>query len=254
MSLEFTLPIARGHVDRFSHNHKFGRNASVGTSFTPICNGGIYRTPQVSGATQLRVKAGNVNDTALGSGARQVTLVGLDTSGNEITETLATAGASASAPTSQSFLRLYRYWVSDSGTYATQSAGSHAADIVIENAAGTQDWATISATSFPRGQSQIGAVSIPTGYDAFIIEVELTIASNKSVDVMFFRRDNILDTAAGYDAMRVITEQDGLTGPHTYPLRIPLGPYHGPCDIGALARADSASAVSIDFDVLLIQL
>ena len=45
--------------------NKFGDNTAVGTSYVPITGNGIYRTPQVSGATTLRVKAGgDANDTA----------------------------------------------------------------------------------------------------------------------------------------------------------------------------------------------
>ena len=93
--------IASGRIPGLSVVHKFGR-ASVGTTYSPVTFGGVYNTPQVAGATTLRVKAGDANDTAAGTGAREVTLIGLDETGAEVTEAVATAGAAASATTTAS--------------------------------------------------------------------------------------------------------------------------------------------------------
>jgi hypothetical protein len=252
-STEWYVKVASGDIPGWSVVHKFGRNFNIGTTYSPVVNGGFYRTPQVGSATTLRVKAGNANDTAAGTGAREITLVGLNASGAEITETLATAGTSASANTSNSFIRLHRFWVSKSGTYATQTAGSHADDIVIENSAGTEDWATISATDFPRGQSQIAAYSIPSGKTGFINDIVISVDSNKSADISFFQRTLILETAAPYSGtMRVITEQTGITGQANIIVKTPINGFTGPCDIGFLSKVSSGTAdVSIDFEILL---
>ena len=151
--------------------HKFGHNNAVTTTFAPLCQGGIWRTPQPAAATQVRVKAGNANDTAAGSGARAVMIEGRNALGEIVTETLATAGASAGANSTNSYIRIHRAFVSASGTYATATAstGSQSADIVIENAAGTEDWLTIESSGLTAGQSEIGAYMIPKGFDGFII-------------------------------------------------------------------------------------
>ena len=49
--------------------------------------GNTSTTPLSGGATKLRVKSGG-NDAAAGSGARQVTIQGLDENLEEVTETL----------------------------------------------------------------------------------------------------------------------------------------------------------------------
>ena len=143
------LDVARGLVPGVSVIHKFGGNPAVGTSYVPLSIGGIYRTPQAASATALRIKSGgNANDDKDGSGAREITLIGLDENWNEVSEAVETNSAAASTATSTTFTRLYRAYVSASGTYASQSAGSHSANIVIEDSGGTEDWATISATGF----------------------------------------------------------------------------------------------------------
>lgn len=249
---DWYVDVADGSVDGWSVVHKFGA-ANVGTTYTPVCEGGFYRTPQVAGATTLRIKAGgDANDTAAGTGAREVTLEGLNATGAEIVETIATNGASASTATTNSFIRLHRLYVSASGTYATQSTGSHVGDIVVENSAGTEDWATITSTDFARGQSQIAVYSIPTGKKGFIKEVFMSIDTNKSVDVTFFQRENILETAAPYTPMRLITEAKGLSGPFSLPIQTPINGFDGPCDIGFMAKVSTGTAdLTVDFEILL---
>jgi len=234
--------------------HKFGRNTAVGTSFVPVAFGGIYPTPQVGSATQLRIKAGgDANDDAAGTGAREVTLIGLDANGNEITEAIATNGISASSATTNSFIRLYRAYVSASGTYATASAGSHAASITIENSAGGTDWATIDATDFPLGQTEIAVYSVPTGKKCFLMSAFVFADSTKTTNVVCFQREDILQTAAPYTAMREVFEITSGGGGSEYIPRGIVGPFDGPCDIGFLAKVNTGTAeVDIDFELLVV--
>lgn len=251
----FLLQVSRGQVYGHSHTTKFGSNSGVTTTYAPVSAGGVYRTPQVSGATQLRVKAGgNAADTAAGAGAREVTVYGLDATGAEISEALATAGASASAPTSQSFLRAFRVIVTAAGAYATAAAGSHVGDIVIEDAAGTQDWATIDASSgFPLGQSTIACYTVPLGYSAFVRSIGVTVNSTKACDFIFFQRRNILETAAPYSAMRVVEQLQGVSGGVTSDLWVPLE-FPALTDIGLMARVGSTTgSAEGNFDIVLVR-
>ena len=250
------LDIARGQSTGITTDKKFGRNAAVGTTYLPVALGGIYRTPQSGSATTLRVKAGNANDTAAGSGARQITLIGLDENFNEVTETLATAGTSASSPTTATFTRLFRCFVSQSGAYATSAAGSHAADIVIENSAGTEDWATIDSSNFPKGQSEIGAYTVKAGVTGYVKLRDLSIDSGKTVDLVFFSRANCDETAAPYTAMRAQSVVSGVSGGsiETFgSVDVPFGPFVGPTDIGFMARVNSGTAsVSVEFEIFSV--
>ena len=253
MPRDFYMEVAKGNIAGHSLVHKFGHNDAVGTTYVPIAQGGIYRTPQPAAATTLRVKAGNTNDTAAGSGAREVTVQGLDETGAVVTEALATAGLSASAATSATFIRFFRAWVSDSGTYATQTAGSHAAAIVIENSAGTQDWGTITATGFPVAQSEIGAYSVPAGFDAYLLSTIIFTDTAKTTNLIFFRRESILDAAAPYDGMRIVFDVTLEGGQTQYKPVSPQGPFTGPCDLGYMGKIDAGTAsVHVDFDLLLV--
>lgn len=252
MTYPGSLDIVRGIASGLRHNNKFGRNTAVGSVFVPVAVGGIYRTPQANAAVSLRIKAGgNANDTANGSGARSVTLIGLDASGNEISETIATAGASASLSTSQQFIRLYRGFVASSGTYATQVAPSHAGSIVIENAAGGEDWATIQDTDIGRAQTQVAVYSVPKNRQAYISGIKISSDADKKVNLVLFQRQNILQTAAPYAAMRLVEEFPQIAGLHVIKYDQPLGPFPELTDVGFLAKAISNTAdVAVSFEII----
>ena len=249
-STDYLIEVAKGNIAGASLINKFGANFSVGGNYAPVSIGGIYQTPQVAGAVTLRVKAGNANDTAAGTGAREITIQGLDATGALQTESVATAGTSASSNFAGTWTRVFRAWVSASGTYATSAAGSHTAAIVIESTA-PADWATIDATNFPKGQSQIAAYTVPLGFTAYLLDYVLTIDSGKSVDFILFKRENILETAAPYSAMRTVLQSRGLAAPLTRKFRDPIR-FEALTDIGFMAKGSGTPEVTADFNILLI--
>lgn len=263
LAKNFYHEVSDGGIANQSVVHKFGR-ANVGTTFAPLSFGGVYMTPQVGSETTLRIKAGgNAADDAAGVGAQEVTLIGLDNTGAEISESLATAGASASASTLSSFLRLYRWYVSGSGRYATVSPAllpSAVGNIVIENTAGTQDWSTMDSTDFHRGQSEIGCFTIPLGFHGHVETIHLFIDSRSTTDFLFLQRQNILQTAAPYSAMREVISGVGLVAETVLQPKTPLpGATPGSSrgfppltDLIFLAKvAASTGDVIVDFEVIL---
>jgi hypothetical protein len=238
----------------YSVVHKFGRSVTIGTSFAPLSIGNVYQTPQVAGATTLRVKAGNTNDTAAGSGAQAVKLYGIDETGALVEETLATAGTSASSTTSATFIRLFRAYVSAAGAYATPTAGGMAADIVIENGAGGTDWATISSADFDRGQSQIGCYTVPLGKTAYVqqIDVSVDIKAAKPVSLLLMQRRNILQTAAPYSTWRLVEEFDGIETEMHMTENVPLGPFPALTDLVWFAKASATSGCEVNTAIMLV--
>jgi hypothetical protein len=250
MTFPSGMDIARGLVPGCRSFFRFGRNTAIGATYTPVSRSGHYRTPQAGSATTLRLKAGgNANDTAAGSGARQITLVGLDAAGNVITETLATAGASASAATTKSFIRLTEAYVSASGTYASQSAGSHAGNITIENGSGGTDWALIADGTLGKGQAEIGSYTTPLNRSASVSNITISSDSDKKTNLVMFRRDNILETAAPYSPMTMIMEFPQNAGINEIILDPPLF-FPQLTDFGFLAAVASSTVdVSVSMNI-----
>lgn len=250
MTYPSSLDISRGIASGHRYIRQFGRNTTVGGTFTPVARAGIYRTPQAAAAPFLRIRAGgNAADTANGAGARSVTLIGLDVNGDYLTETIATAGASASVLTTNKFLRLADARVTTSGTYATQTALSHVASINIEDAAGNL-WATIQDTDIPRGDTEIASYTVPRNRTLFITNIRLEAEPSNKSNIVMFQRSGILQSEPPYDAMTLLEEFPSFSGiaQFTYdpPIRIDQL-----SDVGFLAKTETSTTdVAIGFDCI----
>ena len=251
--LDWGVQVARGNILNATVTHRYGL-ANVGTSFVPIADSLAYRTPQAGAATALRIAAGgNAADTAAGAGARSVRLTGLNADGDIITETLATAGASASTATTAQFIRLFHAEVMTSGTYGTQAAGSHVGNIVIENAAGGTTWATIPVNGFPTSNTSIGSYTIPRTYTGFIEGISIAVEGAKLVDVLMLARNGVLDTAAPYQPIRRVAEWIGVENNLIDTFTMPLA-FEELTDVGMLGKVSNGTGnITVQMDILLLK-
>jgi len=247
LATDFYLEIQRGNIAGMSIIHKFGRHPNVPNGTFEKIEVLASNPDFLSVPTTVRIKAGgNANDTAAGTKARSVEVTGIDSNLNEISETIATAGASASSATTASFWRIHRARVIDAGTYGVKNEG----DIMIEDSAGTADIMGMLAES---GQSQHGAFTIPTGFTGFYLSSLVTIDANKSADFMLLTRDNFNDTVAPMPAINIKQFFDGLVGPTSFKPQSPALVLDALTDIWFEARgAGAITEVSADFEILLI--
>jgi hypothetical protein len=255
-SLPWSHHLAIGNMNQAHVHHQFGRHMTIGTTYTPVSDTGLYRTPQPAAATALRIKAGgNAGDTANGAGARSVKLWGMNANGDEVTHILQTNGASASAATDDTFIRLYLAEVYESGTYGTATAGSHLGNITIQNAAGTEDWAQIQLNGFPSGTTGIGSITVPRNHVGLITSIKINpeIKANKSTDVLILKREGILQTAAPYSPIVKIQEIIGMESNFGITFDMPLV-VPELTDVGVLAKVTSGTgAISIDMEVIMLE-
>ena len=253
-----TLPwgaqVSRGNMHLAHVHHQFGRNIACPTTYVPVTDNGIYRTPQQAGATALRIKAGgNAADTAAGAGARSIKLHGLNATGDEITEVIATAGTAASSATAQTFIRLYLAEVYESGTYGTQSVGSHVGDITIENAAGTEEWAEIQLNGFPSASTAIGTITVPRNHVGLVSSIAIAVDGTKSTDILILQRSGILDAAPPYQPIKKVQEFLGVSSATKIEFEMPIK-FGELSDVGVLAKVSNGTgAVSIDIEILMLE-
>jgi len=247
---EFYLEVAKGNVPKHSIVNKFGAG-SVGTTLSPISQDSTYPTPTT--ATALEFVSSSASDGVAGSGAQEVTVIGLDSNWAEVTQTVITNGTTAVA-LSTNLTRLYRWYVSSSGTYATETTGSHVGTLTIRESGGGTTWSTIPISPFSAGQSQIGAYSIPTGYTGYLLSKLVYTDTGKTADVFFFQRLNIDDVTTPYSGtMRLVEREIGVQGGFMHELVTPKE-FVGPCDIGFMAKVTSGNAdISGEFSLLLVQ-
>jgi len=251
--LDFPLEASKGNVPGHTVIQKFGRNSAVGATFVPICLSGFYRTPTSN--TALEVVSTDVDDTFLGAGARTIYYEGLQVQSGSlvvVSDVVELDGTTAVA-LPDSLIRLYRWYVASSGTYASQSAGSHQGDITIRESGGGAVWAKIENNGFPRAQSQIGAYTVPTGYTAYVSKISYSVESDKEADILMFKREGVLNTSAPYNAMTLVTEINSATGNYTIDYDTPLK-FEEETDLGFLGKLKSNTGpMTVDFTINLIE-
>ena len=202
---DFDLDVAQGRFSGVSAVTKFGANTAVpsGAEADIWASGGLY-TGWLTTAATLRIKAGgHANDTAAGSGARSIRLEGLDANFNETSALVVTNGASASSATAGTFIRLFRAYVVDVGTYH----GSNAAAIVIETSGGT-----VVGQIALRGQTQMALYTIPAGYTGYLAAVRFTCEGSKASDFYLNKVENADDVTVPYTGRRLIISSPGVVG------------------------------------------
>jgi hypothetical protein len=202
------LLIRRGLIPGASLVHKFGRNPA-------LANGGwegilqvAAQFPWLTAASAVRVKSGgNAADDGTsspqGAGALTVTIQGLDATGAEVSETVTTAGAAASAATTTEYLRVFRAWVATTGTYT----GNNTDDIVIETTGGT----ALIQISAGEGQTQFCGYTIPLGKVGYLASAIVQVDAAKSADFRLFTRADCTTVTAPFAAKRLKFYWDGVS-------------------------------------------
>jgi hypothetical protein len=246
----FLIEVVKGNIPGHTLLHRFGK-AVVGTTMVPIASSLKYPTPIA--AVALEVISDDADDTAAGAGAREITVVGLDSTWAEITQVVATNGLTA-VPLPIDMIRIYDWWVSASGVYATASTGSHEGTITIQEVSGSALWFNGITTPYPKGQSQIAGYTVPLGYRAYIFIEGIVADSTKSVDVMLLARRDAGDVTAPYTAMRAIKDYVGVSdNAQGADNNAPINAFSAKTDLIFLGAVSTGTAsISVDYEVLLI--
>jgi len=248
---DFLIEVAAGKVS--------GAKLIHGEGYNPTLQNGVYEQVQstsgyglsiyLQAATTVRVAAGSAADSAASTGAREVTIEGIDSNGDLLEEAVATAGGSASSSTSASFWRVTRAWVSATGTYG----GSNTGAVVVENTAGTQNLIEIDAE---QGISRLAGFSIPTGYTGHLLRANLK-PTNATFDALvklwsFQGQGGITDVSAPMAAKRLEMWWQGIVGNTEYKPASPKT-FPGLSDFYFEAAGDGQTgAYRIDFELLLL--
>ena len=242
------IDIDRGLVPGFRTEHKFGRNPAVPSGSWAFVNLLGFTDWPLSAPTTVRIKAGgNAADDAAGAGAREITVLGLDDSFHEVTDTIATNGVDASAASTVSFWRVHRAWVSAVGAYGA----ANTAAMTLENSGGGTDLIQIGAGE---GQTQFGGWTVPAGETAYLMNLHLHVDSKKIANIRMFTRENFDDVSAPMESKRLKLFFDGVIGSVEYIARGPEVILPEKTDIWVEAFGDGAVAeVSCDFGLLVVK-
>ena len=248
-NLEYYLRVAEGKVPGREIVNKFGSNAAVPNGvFEIVSSLSVPYEGFLSAPSTVRIKAGgDAADTAAGAGAQSVFVEGIDDSLARVLVEIPTAGALASASTTELFWRVDRCFIGDAGTYATPV---NTGDIVIESTASPADLVEIVAGT---GQSRHCFIAVPTGVEAYLIGYELSVDSTQKADLRLSARARLNDTTPPVAPLLVKRNWDGIIGAIPHQFQAPALILEGPGDIFVEAAGGGAvTKVSASLDVILV--
>lgn len=181
---EFHLNVASGEYTNISAFFKFGRSSNIGLTESVIWDGGgdyIF----LSSAEFINVVSDNINDTALGSGARTLIIYGLDSNFNEISEII-TLNGTTHVKSVKEYLRLFRAIVISSGTNTVVNGGNIG---TISFTGFTSS--TLQAKIIPnQSQTLMAVYTVPAGKTGYITGGTFSVGSGKSCTFRGRARDN----------------------------------------------------------------
>lgn len=247
---DFLIEVARGNLPGYSLMHKFGRNDNIPNGSWELVSLVGGSGSFLTSAKTVRIKAGgDVADTSNGAGARSITVIGLNETLMEVQEDIVTSGTNTSLPTTTSFWRVYRAYISDNGVGTYGAANTD--DIIIEDSGGVNDMIKIDADE---GQSQHGAYAIPIRKTGYLLSMHLTADAGKAADFRLFTRENLTNVSVLMSPRRLRFFHDGILGHvDAYTPRAPGITLPALTDIWIEAKGGGAGTeVSVDFEILLV--
>lgn len=161
------IKVARDMVKGTTWLHRSFYDSVSGTEQTVWVVGGIYQYPNT--ANTLTVVSSSTSDTIAGTGARTLTIEGLDSNYDIISETL-TMNGTTNVVTTKTYLRLYRATVLTAGSNETNVGNITITHNGIANALGR--------IAENAGQTQISVYTIPRGKTGYLVQLDLTSSKN----------------------------------------------------------------------------
>jgi hypothetical protein len=241
----FELQVARGQVDGHNALFKFGINGDVGTSIETVwAQGGTYVYP--AAATVMKISSSSANDASAGTGARTISIAGLDANYNEISETVILNGQTE-VNTVNSYLRIFRMYVVTAGSGATAAGTIYAGTGTVTSGVPANIYGMITLTA---NQTQMAFWTVPAGYTFYLTGVYYSSANstaNASTNFQFIERP-----LGGVFRIQSSTRTAG-NGDFVLDLHTPIFfPEKTDIEIRAVASA-GASNVSAEFEGIYIK-
>ena len=169
----FELQVARGQITGHKTLFKFGINGDVGTSVETVwAQGGTYVYP--ASATVMKISSSSADDAAAGTGARTISIAGLDANYNEISETVILDGQTA-VNTVNSYLRISRMFVVTAGSGATAAGTIYAGTGTVTSGVPATVYGMITLTA---NQTQMAFWTVPAGYTLYLMGTFFTSANS----------------------------------------------------------------------------
>lgn len=229
----FNLTIAKEYVKGHSGVHKFGATPAMSQNQTgtiwdvndTLYPWSVFETPGV-----LNIPVVNVGDNG-----SSITIYGLDSDFNDVSETLTLSSATTTTG-SQVFSRVYRAF------YLGSETNTDNIDVKL----GTT---TVLRITSSEAQTLMSIYTVPAGYTAYLTKGVSTCQASADMTVSMFVR------YFGQDSFRIghTAEVSGAGGQYTYDFTVPIAiPEKSDIDVRASVRSNNAR-VTASFDLILVK-
>jgi len=245
----FFFEVTKGQVNGHSSEHKFGENNGIPNgSFEDLWTVGVDLTYLTVARTVHLISSNAGDNQASVTGARTVTIEGLDANFVEQSETLslhATDGTIAGDSTTNTYIRVLRASIEDVGAYGVSNLGT----INVVEDSGSTIQMQIAADA---GQSQSSYYTVPAGKTGYIKRISISMDTGKSVDVEVKVRERADIISAPAKGWRAIHHWHGIATPieEVFFHSIDVGEK---TDIKFSSQGNGATAqVEADYDIILV--
>src|SRR5210317_2535690 len=178
----FELQVARGQISFHESVHKFGFNSAVDTTLATVwAQGGLYS--YLGSASALYISSSSVNDTAAGTGARTVTVSGLDNNFDFKVETVSLNGQTGVELNGSTWFRVNRIVVNTAG-----SGGANAGVLYVGTEAtpsGGVPTNKYAAVAIGDNQTLMCVWTVPLGYTAYLHQKDVSSSSSAGKFAIF---------------------------------------------------------------------
>jgi len=213
----FDLDVARKHIIGQDSSFFFGFNDSVTSTWQDIHPfTGDINWLTVGGKVELISSDAADNGTTPGLGVQSVKIYGLSLTGVAQDEVILTNGISA-VESVNSYIRINKMSSETCGTYG----GSNQGDITcrVTGAGSTlsvmtgQEGLVDVDVVYGAGESGNGYFSVPLGKVMYITRIEVMpdVSVNKIVDIVLYKRENILDITTPFSPRRELWSERSAT-------------------------------------------
>ena len=204
------LEVSRGLVASHSAVNKFGRNPQIQASGTEDIWGTGGTWVQATSATTVAVVSSSTDDTSAGTGARTLTIEGLNGSYAQVSETL-TLNGTTPVNTALSYFIIHRIVVATAGTGAT-NAGTI-----------TSTWTGGGTPAGPsivvgKGQTQFAIYQVPAGFTGYIEQYGGGTQGGTTLDLELF----VKPFGGVYNLKHTLALSSTGTSNETYFYKFPL--------------------------------
>lgn len=146
-----------------------GQASNTGTTENPIWDaGGGSSYAQMTAGTALEVLSSSASDTSAGTGARTITVEGLDSNYTQFTETVTLNGTTPVALSNNSAVAVNKAYVATAGSGLT-----NAGTITIRTVSGSVTKTRLSQGSFFQGTTFDFIYTIPANYTGLLSDIHI---------------------------------------------------------------------------------